>query len=69
MLFDETLVELLDIGIGFKRILCLTVKKCFVLKKKVWFGFKLVQFFTSKSTAMVMLGQSVHLTTLFPGQA
>ena len=29
----------------------------------------LVWCFTSQSTAMVMLGQSVHLTTLFPGQA
>ena len=25
--------------------------------------------FTSQSTAMVMAGRSVHLTTLFPGQA
>ena len=25
--------------------------------------------FTLKSTAMVMAGRSVHLTTLFPGQA
>ena len=29
----------------------------------------LVCFLKSQSTAMVMSGQSVHLTTLFPGQA
>ena len=32
-----------------------------------WFG--LVCCFTPQSTAMVMSGRSVHLTTLFPGQA
>ena len=47
------------------------------LKCKMWFlceNFKcsffcLVRFFTSQSTAIVMLRQSVHLTTLLPGQA
>ena len=35
--------------------------------KVIFFG--LAWFSTSQSTAMVMLGRPVHLTTLFPGQA
>ena len=38
---------------------------------KTYFGFWLVGFVAlrPKSTAMVIAGRSVHLTTLFPGQA
>ena len=33
--------------------------------QQILYQFGLVRFFTSQSTAMVMLGRSVHLTTLF----
>ena len=46
-------------------------KVCDLVERQVtpcfWFG--LFWCFSSQSTAMVILGQSVHLTTLFPGQA
>ena len=35
----------------------------------MFFFFGLVSFFTSQSTAMVISELSVHITTLFPGQA
>ena len=37
--------------------------------KKFFFCFSLFCSLHPKSTAMVMEGRSVHLTTLFPGQA
>ena len=42
----------------------------FITSKKLsdWFGFGFVAL-RPKSTAMVIAGRSVHLTTLFPGQA
>ena len=45
---------------------------CLILCSKMIFFFLFFFFFVAlrlKSTAMVMAGWSVHLTTLFPGQA
>ena len=47
-------VEFISSKKGYFRVMCLFV--CFVALRP-------------KSTAMVMAGRSVHLTTLFPGQA
>ena len=53
-----------------------TVPERFLLVKKAWadnnksmFVFVCLVALRPKSTALVMVGRSVHLTTLFPGQA
>ena len=53
-LVDDLLYTVGWLGQLLTKILLITV--CFVALR-------------SKSTAMVMAGRSVHLTTLFPGQA
>ena len=65
----------------FFELLSQDVLHCFFMKKNTkkcctvmmhWPGHVVLCFFCcfmSQSTAMVMAGQSVHLTTLFPGQA
>ena len=47
---------------GIKHIL----ESSLTLSASFWFGFVALR---PKSTAMVIAGRSVHLTTLFPGQA
>ena len=57
----QLLIETYSVLRNATQVLCSTLMGFFGL-----FGFVALR---PKSTAMVIAGQSVHLTTLFPGQA
>ena len=55
-------------GVKFLRLLCISTgsRQSWPIVRSWLVGFVAVR---PKSTAMVIAGWSVHLTTLFPGQA
>ena len=63
--------ERIQMGKGQGAWAPLKITSCYMFPLKYWFVCLFVCFVAlrPKSTAMVIAGRSVHLTTLFPGQA